>query len=168
MSFWCNVYGILLIEMVSGDTQPMKWAMRLRVALYLAQALDYCSNKGRALYHDLNAYRVLFDLVGTLICYFLGFFIFPQIASMFYRLTYIDYTLQDGNPRLSSFGLMKNSRDGKSYSTNLAFTPPEYLKTGNSVIATEMQILTSLVHVRLLTIISRVQSIVCIDFKGLH
>ncbi|XAR68878.1 Non-specific serine/threonine protein kinase [Bertholletia excelsa] len=80
------------------DTQPMKWAMRLRVALYLAQALEYCSSKGRALYHDLNAYRVLFD--------------------------------QDGNPRLSCFGLMKNSRDGKSYSTNLAFTPPEYLRTG--------------------------------------
>ena len=38
---------------------------------------------------------------------------------------------QDGNPRLSCFGLMKNSRDGKSYSTNLAFTPPEYLRTGN-------------------------------------
>ncbi|KAI5325769.1 hypothetical protein L3X38_034843 [Prunus dulcis] len=76
----------------------MRWAMRLRVALYLAQALDYCSGKGRALYHDLNAYRVLFD--------------------------------QDGNPRLSCFGLMKNSRDGKSYSTNLAFTPPEYLRTG--------------------------------------
>ena len=37
---------------------------------------------------------------------------------------------QDGNPRLSCFGLMKNSRDGKSYSTNLAFTPPEYLRTG--------------------------------------
>ncbi|RXH83317.1 hypothetical protein DVH24_005570 [Malus domestica] len=32
-----------------------------RVALYLAQALDYCSSKGCALYHDLNAYRVLFD-----------------------------------------------------------------------------------------------------------
>ncbi|KAI8523692.1 hypothetical protein RHMOL_Rhmol13G0092500 [Rhododendron molle] len=80
------------------DAQPMKWAMRLRVAFYLAQALDYCSSKGRALYHDLNAYRVLFD--------------------------------QDGNPRLSCFGLMKNSRDGKSYSTNLAFTPPEYLRTG--------------------------------------
>ena len=41
----------------------MKWAMRLRVAFYLAQALDYCSSKGRALYHDLNAYRVLFDQV---------------------------------------------------------------------------------------------------------
>ncbi|XP_058109330.1 serine/threonine-protein kinase BSK5 [Magnolia sinica] len=80
------------------ESQPMKWAMRLRVSLYLAQALEYCSSKGRALYHDLNAYRVLFD--------------------------------QDGNPRLSCFGLMKNSRDGKSYSTNLAFTPPEYLRTG--------------------------------------
>ncbi|XP_062100509.1 serine/threonine-protein kinase BSK5-like [Humulus lupulus] len=80
------------------DAQPMKWAMRLRMALHLAQALEYCSSKGRALYHDLNAYMVLFD--------------------------------QDGNPRLSYFGLMKNSKDGKSYSTNLAFTPPEYLRTG--------------------------------------
>ncbi|XP_030927617.1 serine/threonine-protein kinase BSK6-like isoform X1 [Quercus robur] len=80
------------------EAQPMRWAMRLRVALYLAEALEYCSSKGRGLYHDLNAYRVLFD--------------------------------QDGNPRLSCFGLMKNSRDGKSYSTNLAFTPPEYLRTG--------------------------------------
>ncbi|KAF5478265.1 hypothetical protein F2P56_004839 [Juglans regia] len=80
------------------ETQPMKWAMRLRVALHLAQALEYCTSKGRALYHDLNAYRIVFD--------------------------------DDGNPRLSCFGLMKNSRDGKSYSTNLAFTPPEYLRTG--------------------------------------
>lgn len=38
--------------------------------------------------------------------------------------------MQDGNPRLSCFGLMKNSRDGKSYSTNLAYTPPEYLRNG--------------------------------------
>ncbi|ESR38217.1 hypothetical protein CICLE_v10028295mg [Citrus x clementina] len=83
------------------ENQPMKWAMRVRVALYLAQALDYCSSKGRALYHDLNTYRILFD--------------------------------QDGNPRLSCFGLMKNSRDGKSYSTNLAFTPPEYLRTGRVI-----------------------------------
>ncbi|XP_017696624.2 probable serine/threonine-protein kinase BSK3 [Phoenix dactylifera] len=80
------------------ETQPMKWPMRLRVVLYLAEALEYCTSKGRALYHDLNAYRVLFD--------------------------------DDCNPRLSCFGLMKNSRDGKSYSTNLAFTPPEYLRTG--------------------------------------
>ncbi|MBA0592429.1 hypothetical protein Gorai_009411, partial [Gossypium raimondii] len=89
--FHCKAYN-------PRETQPMKWAMRLRVVLYLAQALEYCTNKGRALYHDLNAYRVLFD--------------------------------EDGNPRLSTFGLMKNSRDGKSYSTNLAFTPPEYLRTG--------------------------------------
>ncbi|KAL5180281.1 Serine/threonine-protein kinase BSK6 [Glycine soja] len=80
------------------EAQPMKWAMRLRVAFYLAQALEYCTSKGRGLYHDLNAYRILFD--------------------------------QDANPRLSCFGLMKKSRDGKSYSTNLAFTPPEYLRTG--------------------------------------
>ncbi|XP_075510203.1 serine/threonine-protein kinase BSK5-like [Primulina tabacum] len=99
---------LLVAEFMPNDTlakhlfhwenQPMKWAMRSRVALYLAQALEYCSSRGRALYHDLNAYRVLFD--------------------------------QDANPRLSCFGLMKNSRDGKSYSTNLAFTPPEYLRTG--------------------------------------
>ncbi|EPS66661.1 hypothetical protein M569_08114, partial [Genlisea aurea] len=80
------------------ESQPMKWSMRLRVALYIAQALDYCTSRGRTLYHDLNAYRILFD--------------------------------DDANPRLSCFGLMKNSRDGKSYSTNLAFTPPEYLRTG--------------------------------------
>ncbi|KAK9053144.1 hypothetical protein SSX86_029774 [Deinandra increscens subsp. villosa] len=80
------------------ETQPMKWSMRLRVALYLAEALEYCTINGRALYHDLNAYRIVFD--------------------------------DDANPRLSCFGLMKNSRDGKSYSTNLAFTPPEYLRTG--------------------------------------
>lgn len=49
------------------------------------------------------------------------------------RLLTVD-TLQDCNPRLSCFGLMKNSRDGKSYSTNLAFTPPEYMRTGESLI----------------------------------
>ncbi|XP_048422020.1 serine/threonine-protein kinase BSK3 isoform X2 [Pyrus x bretschneideri] len=43
------------------DTQPMKWVMRLRVVLHLAQALEYCTSKGRALYHDLNGYRILFD-----------------------------------------------------------------------------------------------------------
>ncbi|CAK7335535.1 unnamed protein product [Dovyalis caffra] len=99
---------LLVAEFMSNDTlakhlfhwetQPMKWAMRLRVALHLAQALEYCTSKGRALYHDLNAYRIVFG--------------------------------DEGNPRLSCFGLMKNSRDGKSYSTNLAFTPPEYLRNG--------------------------------------
>lgn len=50
--------------MFQGEAQPMKWAMRLRVALYLAQALEYCTSKGRALYHDLNAYRIVFDDVS--------------------------------------------------------------------------------------------------------
>lgn len=38
--------------------------MRLRVAYYIAEALGYCSNEERSLYHDLNAYRVLFDEVN--------------------------------------------------------------------------------------------------------
>eukprot|EP00252_Welwitschia_mirabilis_P016689 TRINITY_DN3695_c0_g1_i1.p1 TRINITY_DN3695_c0_g1~~TRINITY_DN3695_c0_g1_i1.p1 ORF type:complete len:492 (+),score=89.82 TRINITY_DN3695_c0_g1_i1:326-1801(+) len=80
------------------EKQPMPWAMRLRVAYYIAQALDHCNNENRRIYHDLNAYRVLFD--------------------------------EEGDPRLSSFGLIKNSRDGKSYSTNLAYTPPEFIRTG--------------------------------------
>ncbi|CAA2966025.1 probable serine threonine- kinase At4g35230 [Olea europaea subsp. europaea] len=80
------------------ENQTPEWAMRLRVALFIAEALDYCSSEGRPLYHDLNAYRVLFD--------------------------------ENGDPRLSCFGFMKNSRDGKSYSTNLAYTPPEYLRNG--------------------------------------
>uniref|UniRef100_A0A7N0VM03 non-specific serine/threonine protein kinase n=1 Tax=Kalanchoe fedtschenkoi TaxID=63787 RepID=A0A7N0VM03_KALFE len=80
------------------ENQTIEWAMRLRVALYLAEALDYCNTEGRPLYHDLNAYRVLFDEVG--------------------------------DPRLSCFGLMKNSKDGKSFSVNLAYTPPEYLRNG--------------------------------------
>lgn len=43
----------------------MEWAMRLRVALYVAEALEYCRQSGRTLYHDLNAYRVLFDEVTS-------------------------------------------------------------------------------------------------------
>ncbi|XP_048431703.1 serine/threonine-protein kinase BSK1 isoform X2 [Pyrus x bretschneideri] len=80
------------------ENQTIEWALRLRVALNIAEALDYCNSEGHPLYHDLNAYRVLFD--------------------------------ENGDPRLSCFGLMKNSKDGKSYSTNLAYTPPEYLRNG--------------------------------------
>ncbi|KAH9733632.1 protein kinase domain-containing protein [Citrus sinensis] len=87
--------------MMGWDKQPLPWEMRVRVAYYIAQALDHCNSQNRKLYHDLNAYRVLFD--------------------------------EDGDPRLSSFGLMKNSRDGKSYSTNLAYTPPEFLRTGRVI-----------------------------------
>lgn len=115
----------------------MKWAMRLRVALYIAQALEYCTGKGRALYHDLNAYRIVFDYVSAKFLFVLFFyFSFVCIFNSVYKCVDsippigVFCILQDGNPRLSCFGLMKNSRDGKSYSTNLAFTPPEYLRTG--------------------------------------
>ncbi|KAK4752675.1 hypothetical protein SAY87_021473 [Trapa incisa] len=80
------------------ENQTIEWAMRLRVALYIAEALDYCSREGHPLYHDLNTCRIFFD--------------------------------ENGDPRLSCFGLMKNSRDGKSYNTNLANTAPEYLRNG--------------------------------------
>ncbi|PQM32806.1 putative serine/threonine-protein kinase [Prunus yedoensis var. nudiflora] len=41
----------------------------------------------------------------------------------------------DLNPRLSCFGLFKNSKDGKNNNiTNLDFVPPEYLTTSNSII----------------------------------
>ncbi|KAL2505610.1 Protein kinase protein with tetratricopeptide repeat domain [Abeliophyllum distichum] len=43
---------------------------------------------------------------------------------------YLFTGLHDGHPWLPCFSLMKNSRDGKSYSTSLAFTPSEYLRTG--------------------------------------
>ena len=37
--------------------------MRLRVACYIAEVFEYCSNEGQALYYDLNPYKVLFDKV---------------------------------------------------------------------------------------------------------
>ncbi|KAL3643380.1 Serine/threonine-protein kinase bsk1 [Castilleja foliolosa] len=95
----CLMTLLLSIYSTQWEKQTIEWAMRLRVALYIAKALEFCSSAGRLLYHDLNAYRVLFD--------------------------------EEGDPRLSCFGLMKHSRDGKSYSTNLAYTPPEYLKNGD-------------------------------------
>ena len=55
---------------LTGETQTIEWAMRLRVASYIAEALDYCSTEGRPLYHDLNAYRVLFDEVLKAISFF--------------------------------------------------------------------------------------------------
>lgn len=80
----------------------MQWAMRLRVALHLAQALEYCSSKGRGLYHDLNAYRVLFDqvfwpydplsfwLIQTFSLWILGFFFFCIIDSELDRMVVLD------------------------------------------------------------------------------
>jgi BR-signaling kinase len=102
---------LLVAEYMPNDTlskhlfhwekQPLPWDMRVRIADYIAEALDYCNIENRKIYHDLNAYRILFD--------------------------------EEGDPRLSTFGLMKNSRDGKSYSTNLAYTPPEFLRTGRVI-----------------------------------
>lgn len=51
-----------------GDKQPLPWEMRVRVAYYIAQALDHCNTENRKIYHDLNAYRILFDEVCLWIC----------------------------------------------------------------------------------------------------
>lgn len=123
--YWTSPFNLFNF---TGESQPMKWPMRLRVVLYLAEALEYCTSKGRALYHDLNAYRVLFDEVSSNTIYWFNRNIHFCPFISYFSLWII--FLQDCNPRLSCFGLMKNSRDGKSYSTNLAFTPPEYLRTG--------------------------------------
>ncbi|KAH0853680.1 hypothetical protein HID58_092976 [Brassica napus] len=93
--------GTLAKHLFHWEKRPMKWKMRLKVALHTAKALEYCNDMGLDLYHDLNTYRILFDKVG--------------------------------NPRLSCFGLMKCIREGKSYSTNLVFAPPEYLRLGTLV-----------------------------------
>lgn len=110
----------------------MNGAMRLRVALHLAQALEYCSSKERPLYHGLNASRVLFDqVIGAFFC----FQICGLVVSLLLGVCSLHSvsTCQNGNPRLSCFGLMKNSKDGKSYSSNLAY-PPEYTRTGIMII----------------------------------
>ncbi|URD96362.1 serine threonine-protein kinase [Musa troglodytarum] len=103
---------LLVAEYMPNDTLAkhlFHWLL-----FYVAETLESCSNEGRPLYHDLNAYGVLLM-----------------------RLKFSTYT-QDGDPQLSCFGLMKNSRDRKSYSTNLAYTPPEYLGNGRATPETVM------------------------------
>lgn len=51
---------------IVGEKQPLPWDMRVRAAYYIAQALDHCNTENRKLYHDLNAYRVLFDEVHNI------------------------------------------------------------------------------------------------------
>ncbi|XP_018482048.1 serine/threonine-protein kinase BSK2-like [Raphanus sativus] len=91
-------HGTLSKHLFHWKRREMPWEMRVRVAYYIAQALDYCNVQNQKIYHDLCASRILFD--------------------------------EDGDPRLSTFGLIKNSRDGRSYSTNLTYTTPEFSETG--------------------------------------
>ncbi|KAL2904253.1 Serine/threonine-protein kinase BSK1 [Bienertia sinuspersici] len=59
-----NGDDILTKHLFHWENQTIEWAVRDRVSNYAAEALDYCSSEGRLLYHDLNAYRVLFDENG--------------------------------------------------------------------------------------------------------
>ncbi|KAG7547096.1 Protein kinase-like domain superfamily, partial [Arabidopsis suecica] len=47
-----------------GEKHPLPWEMRVRVADFMAQALDYCNIENRKIYHDLSAYKILFDEEG--------------------------------------------------------------------------------------------------------
>ncbi|CAA7022000.1 unnamed protein product [Microthlaspi erraticum] len=65
---------LLVSEFMPNDTlakrlfhqkgQAMEWPMRMRVALCVAEALDYCSSAGLTAYSNLSAYSVLFDENG--------------------------------------------------------------------------------------------------------
>ncbi|KAH7669142.1 Non-specific serine/threonine protein kinase protein [Dioscorea alata] len=73
-SYWGDDEKLLVAEFKPNDSladhlfygkKTMKWSMRLRVARYIAEALEYCCSEGQALYHDLNSYKVLFDEGGN-------------------------------------------------------------------------------------------------------
>lgn len=83
------IRSVLLV----GDKQPLPWEMRLRVAYYIAQALDHCNNENRKIYHDLNAYRVLFDEVWRI--YIFSFVILHSgkpLSFVSLHLSKFDYT----------------------------------------------------------------------------
>lgn len=63
MILFSPIIEFLTCPFNSGDKQPLPWEMRVRVAYHMAQALDKCNSENRKIYHDLNAYRVLFDEV---------------------------------------------------------------------------------------------------------
>lgn len=65
-----------------GDKQPLPWDMRVRVAYYIAQALDHCNTENWKIYHDLNAYRVLFDEV-SIMNYLSSCFMFPVLLVLY-------------------------------------------------------------------------------------
>ncbi|CAH8276225.1 unnamed protein product [Arabidopsis lyrata] len=46
------------------EKQPPPLEMRVRVADFFAQELDYCNIENRKIYHDLNAYKIFFDEEG--------------------------------------------------------------------------------------------------------
>lgn len=60
---FCDIDSIPCCLILIGEMQPLPWEMRVRVAYYIAHALDHCNAENRKIYHDLNAYRVLFDEV---------------------------------------------------------------------------------------------------------
>lgn len=76
--------------------------MRLRVALYIAEALDYCSREGHPLYHDLNAYRVLFDEVWqSHLLVLLNGHLLISCVNRFLALSYIPSDLSNDSDKMA-------------------------------------------------------------------
>ncbi|XP_039136717.1 serine/threonine-protein kinase BSK1-2-like [Dioscorea cayenensis subsp. rotundata] len=76
IGYYCDADERLLVaEFTPNDSlatylsdsknRTMEWSMRLRVACYIAEALEYCINEARTLYFDLNPNKVLFDEAGN-------------------------------------------------------------------------------------------------------
>ncbi|XP_039136732.1 serine/threonine-protein kinase BSK1-like [Dioscorea cayenensis subsp. rotundata] len=55
----------LATHLSNSRNRTMEWSMRLRVACYIAEALEYCINEARTLYFDLNPNKVLLDEAGS-------------------------------------------------------------------------------------------------------
>ncbi|KAH7666768.1 Non-specific serine/threonine protein kinase protein [Dioscorea alata] len=55
----------LATHLSNSRYMTMEWSMRLRVACYIAEALEYCINEARTLYFDLNPNKVLLDEAGS-------------------------------------------------------------------------------------------------------
>lgn len=74
LSDWEWKYTFLLVlwlitfclsSFLAGEKQTIEWLLRLRVTFYIAEVLGYSNTKGLPPYHDLNAYKVLFDEVSA-------------------------------------------------------------------------------------------------------
>jgi hypothetical protein len=60
---------MILLGSSVGKNQTIEWAMHQRVMYHIAEKLDYSSNVGKPVYHELTAYMVLFyEVSNQLFC----------------------------------------------------------------------------------------------------
>ncbi|KAJ0048577.1 hypothetical protein Pint_15990 [Pistacia integerrima] len=123
---------VCLIKLGQGIMSLLIWYKRLQQKLHeemeLHIILENAIKKNAA---KLSSSSCLPHHVGHLFILLLFSMATTNFNNLKFKAVHYQETgVPEGDPRLSSFGLMKNSRDGKSYSTNLAYTPPEFLQKG--------------------------------------